>query len=173
MKALQREIEAKNALKAHAKNVFAHILPQLDKYLNKKIFDIKGNKIKSFVIDMGDIKPYSPNDANGEYVRNHVCYLSAKYNKIELKLSICLNGGDSDKHTQYTKYKDMVYVFGECESNQVLTHIDTLENIIEWYRLNDVINLDAELAKIEEVKVLTEQIAKVKRTINIGSEYYL
>lgn len=152
--------------------MIAHILPQLDKYLNKKIFDVKGDKTKAFIIDMNGIKPYSPNDAIGEYVRNHVCYLSASYNKLELKLSICLNGGDYDKRTAYTKYKDMTYVLGECENNQILTSIETLENTINGYHLNDVIDLGVELAKIEQVKVLTEQLSKLQRTINVSSEYY-
>ncbi len=170
MKSLELEIQAENSLKAYAKVLLAAILPQLAPFIGKKVFTSTGDKTKAFQsafllhIDMQKIQP-AP--IEGIQVHSHATYLDFSYGKLILKIGVCLN-----VKSGFTKYASSTIDLGGMKDGQTLENLETLERIVGYHGLDNIINLEEELVKIKEYKALIGKADEIKRTIKVDASSY-
>lgn len=171
MDELKREITISNAYNKFAKTVLAMILPQLPQFIGKKIFLADGSRAKLFTANF-----YGREDLKieGMHVSVQNCYLHEKYKKLQLSLRISCNGGSYEVKptTGWTKYVGVDFELGTCNDGQTLDSVDTLENIVKMYGLDNVIDFNEEMQKIKTYKELEKQAEEAKRKIKVGAEYY-
>jgi hypothetical protein len=176
MKDLKLEIQSQTALKKFSKNIIMAILPQLSPFIGKKIFLGDGTSAKIFNLDMkGAAKEFQPEPIEGvAHIMVQLCYVFAKYDKLQLKISLCLSGGsyDTKPSTAFTKYAERTYELGVCQGDQVLVSVDTVENITRDYKLDDLLDLNKELTKIVEFQALQAKADEAKRQIKVPESYY-
>ncbi len=167
-KDLKIEIHTSNQINILVKKEIAFLLPQLVKYLGKKIFTLKG-QAKSFVIAFDDSMP---TPFEGGYVSKQGVYLDSSYNKLQLVYRLCFSGGSYEDRTAYTKYVDRKIEIGEMENVDKLVKLYDLNQIVKSYELDKIINIDEEIKNIEAYAKLKEQANDAKRKINIPEEFY-
>lgn len=166
MKELKLEILATNAIKEYAKIAIAHLLPQLNPFINKKVFLSDGSKAKGFNPTFATIKTFE-----GMHVTAQ-SYLKSHYGRLELRIKLCFNGGSHEERTAFCKYVDMDYTIGESKDGQKIDSLYNLNAIIDNNKLNEVIDLNAELQKIAEYKELEEKANEAKRKIKVDANFY-
>lgn len=84
-----------------------------------------------------------------------------------LNIKICLNGGKYEDKTYYCQYFEKSIYLGEVDNNQVLVKLNELNEIIESHKLNNFIDIDVELLKINEYKELKTKLDQVLSSIKI------
>jgi len=171
MKALKLEITAKNALNKFCKDALAKVLPQLTPFVGKKVFLADGSKAKNFIIDTA----VEPEKIEGMNVEPTHCYLTAEYDRIELRVKLCLNGGSYEAKpvsTAFTKYIDCNIKVGTCKDGQILESVVNIFNIIKSHGFDEVVDFDDELVKIKEYKALLKKAEAAKDKIKVAGEYY-
>lgn len=167
-KGLILEIHGKNEINRIGKEILTDLLPQLQKYVGIKIDTQKGfsSKFKYKILEPS-VKPLEV----GHFASLHNYYLDCGNFDLKLKVKICLNGGKYEDKTYYCQYFDQVFYLGIME-NLTLISLESLEKQIDYYSLNEVINLDNEISKIEEYKTLKKELETLKGSIKIPFSDY-
>ncbi len=167
---LSLEIHTQNEIKRLIKIELDYLLPQLKKYIGKKIF-ISTGKSKLFNVEFTSAKPIG---FKGGFAQVAGCRLDNSYNKLVLVFKICLNGGSYDvsPSTAYTKYSETWVELGVLNKNETLEIVFTTDEIIETHNLDQQLDLDTELYNINEYKILLEKADQAKRKINVAYEFY-
>ncbi len=169
-KDLKIEIYTSNEFNRCIKLELAHTLPLLVKFIDKKIFTLKG-RAKSFEIEFGNSSPIG---FEGGFVTIARCYLSNKYNKLVLTYCLCFNGGSYDVRpsTAYTRYVERNVEIGTLENNEKLTSLFDFDELVNLYRFNRVLNLEDEIKAIEEYAKLKALTEEAKSKIKVSSDLY-
>jgi hypothetical protein len=162
MKKYSIDVHSKNEMKKIAIAEIKNILPQLTQYLGKRI-DTQTGLSKKFVVNLSKNVPEAIE--NG-FAMVQFCYLSVNYGKLMLKISLCFNGGKYEDGTYYCHYYKRDFELGNV-NNFLLTSIFDLDNIVNDYQLNDIINLEEEEQKITKYKQLEEELRQLKYSIKI------
>ena len=127
-----------------------NILPQLDKYLGKKILTLNG-LAKSFNIDLLKQKPKSFND---EYSELQYCILTNEHNFLVLKISICLKFNDSTVF-----YERRSIILAKTKNFNLISIYDFEKKNFPKYDLTEQISL------LKEYKEINERIIELKYKI--------
>lgn len=162
MKANELNVYGKNEIKRVALAEVKNLLPQLMQYLGKRI-DTQAGLSKKFILNYAKPKPL-PIGSGFASLQN--CYVSVKYETLVLNITLCFNGGKYADNTYYCQYFERSIELGKVE-NFILTEVFKLENIISFYGLDYVIDLEEETKKIEQYKALMAEASKIKSTIKI------
>ena len=170
IKSLELEVHATNELRRLAINEIANVLPQLQKYIGKKIFTLKG-KAKSFEINLLNEVPKAFDNGHAS---NHMNYITHEYGKLVLRFKLCFNGGSYDvsPSTAYTKYIDHTIELGVIQNGEILTELHTSEKTILMHGLERVIDFKTELDLIHVYNALQANADKAKSLITVGRDYY-
>jgi hypothetical protein len=170
MKDLKLEIHAQNEIKRLMILIINNLIPQLPQYIGKKITVADGFS-KKFNVEF--FKPFINAFENG-HAQIIGIRLEYHFNKLELKLKLCFNGGSYDTRpsTAYTKYIDKTVSIATLTNNEILEKIGDITEIISSNGLDTVIDIDVELKAIKEYKELFEQLTIAKKKINIDADFY-
>lgn len=170
-KRLARYITGQNAVADYAKANLTNLLPQLHKYVGKKIFTTDGSKAKLFVVDMGKLVPTS-STLDGDKMHDAGSYLHYKYGKLCLHQRICIVGDfDKNKVNTYCQYFDRDIELGKVE-NQVLTSVNNIDEVLKNYGFDKPIILQDEINKLAKLKTVMEQATAIKDTLRVDREFY-
>lgn len=162
MKKYELQTYGKNELKRVAKIEIENILPQLIKYVGKQI-ETQSGFSKKFVINKVEPKPIP---MAGGFATLQLCYLRRSYESLCLELSICLSGGKYEDKTYYCQYFQRSFHIANMDRFN-LTEVLSFEQVVNNNHLDEVIDLDIELAKIEKLKLLEAEVSKLKYSIKI------
>ncbi len=169
-KELKLEIYTSNEFNRCIKLELAHTLPLLVKFIDKKIFTLKG-RAKTFEIEFSKSLPIG---FEGGFVSISRCYLTNKYNKLVLTYCLCFNGGSYDvkPSTAYTRYVERDVEIGTLENNEKLTSLFEFDDLVNLYRFNRLLNVETEIKAIEEYAKLKALTEEAKSKIKVSSDIY-
>jgi hypothetical protein len=162
MKNYELQVQGRNELKNVAKQEIENLLPQLAAFLGKRI-DTQNGLSKKFAVNKINPKPVA---LSGGFAQLHLNYLTVSYGKLELRMSICLNGGKYEDHTYYCQYFERSYDLGKVE-NFVLIELFSLDQIVKDNELDKPIILEDELNKIKRLVLLENELHDLKFSIKI------
>jgi hypothetical protein len=167
LKIYPNQIHYNNELNKILVKEIQNIYPQLLPFLNKQILLSDGKNSKKFKIDFlrTDPAPLKNND----FGRNHICYLDISTYSIWLKVSLCFSGGKYEDNTYYCSYIDKSVYIGKVE-NCMLTEISKPDDIIKDYKLNNLIDIDNEQAKVKKYNSLLSELEQVKNSFAYNHE---
>jgi len=165
---MQLTVVGTNSLNKASLEILQAIIPQVEKYTGKSILIATGLSAK-FKIDKPEIKADALNNEHASCMY----YFEHTSQSLWLRVRVCLNGGSYDvrPQTNYTQYFEHKFYLGQINDG-VLIEVETVEKIEQGYNLNTVIVEAEELAKIERLKQLAEELKAVKRSIRISEETY-
>ena len=168
LKNIELYIHIENATNKLVRAEVKNILPQLQPYLDKKIFTNKG-KAMSFKVELLNNVPEAYNKGHVSIQCN---YLTNNRGRIILSSSLCFNGGKYEDRTYYCQYSRREIELGTLTEDNYLESILELDKIISYNGLDKLIELKEELPKINSHLALEKQIEELKRSINIPYELY-
>lgn len=158
---LERKVLGQNLINVLTMQNLQKVLPQLEQYIDQKIYLAKGDKAKKFVVGLLEVD-YDPK--TGAMFRS---YLHSHYGNIYLKQDVCL----ADKEYEgggygVTYYKQEVCV-GAVDTNGVLKSVISLENCVGNNNLNKHYKVDVVKQVIAEIEALKEQINLLTREVSL------
>lgn len=167
------DVHGNNQLKIAAYNELQNILPQIEKFVGKRIETQTGKSAKFQINFLGkDLNKISPIKEN-DFATAHNYYLSVEYGQLYLEMKICLHGGSYDDKTHYCQYFNQNYWIGRVDKTSgVLLELDSLEKVVSDYGLDTFINLEEEEKKINEYRELAKQLRELKYSIKIPFNEY-
>jgi len=165
VKDLELEIYTKNEVNRICKAELINLYPQLLEFVGKKIFTQTGRSAKfNPVFLKTEPKPFE----NG-FASSQGCGLHDQYKNLELYIKICFNGGKYEDHTYYCRYVEKSIWLGNTDGF-VLNSLESLENIIRLNGLDNNIDLDQELIKIDKYKELKAELDIVLNGIKVNHD---
>lgn len=153
-------LEKKIKLEVHGKNEFAriviaelnNIMPQLQKFIGKKIFTLQG-VAKIFVVNLVKIAPLAYQDGSAQ---NQGCYFVSEYGTLRLKCRAYFNTFG------ITEYVERTIELGDLSEDNVLLTLNSVENILSDYGFDVVLNEAEQIEKVQEyIRVKAENDEKL------------
>ena len=163
-RAFEIHILGKNKLNEVLKSQIELIIPQLQKFIGKKIMLATGEHAKIFTVEIPKVEK-DPN-FSGTFLSPHRNHITQKYgDSLYFCFSICL-GEDG-----VANYFDRDIQLGVVK-NGILESVESVEKIISDYKLDLVIDAEAEKAKITEYKRLQKLADTAKSLIKTEADIY-
>lgn len=144
-------------------NQTLHVLPQMQKYLGKKIFTANDGRAKIFNLEYAPWKAI-PAGKGKVTEQGSGFILERSGSRIELKLTLCFTEHQGNEQL-YCRYFKRSATLGRLDEN---TH-QILESVSNESSLDDlrlVVNADEEYKKILKYKALLEQAQSIPKLID-------
>lgn len=150
-----------NAINEYSETLVNFLLPELQKYIGKRIFLVNGTKAKIF--ELPELERSDVKEAD-KYI-GYSYYINEQYNKVCLHVRVRINGGSYDVRpsTAYCQYNDRTIELGDTE-NGILKTVDTLEKIVTSWELSKRYSeetIQAQIARFKEAKKAAEALLSV------------
>jgi len=163
---LELEIHGKNELNRLCKAELTNIYPYIKEFVGKKIFTQIGSKSAKFKPELLDIqaKPFLNGfqNTNGFFCKN--------YDNLMLSIKICLSGGSYDDKTYYCQYVEKYIWIGDLNNNSELIKLNELDDLFTSNGLNEFIDINQELIKIDKYKELKAELDQVLSSIKVNHD---
>lgn len=150
----QRTVYGNNLINKLSIEAVKKILPQLEKFVGKKVMTVKQEKTSKFVVELLKV-PY--NDENGESYRS---YLTFRYNKLVLFNDVTVKDVSYSSGGYGCTYYQREIDLGELCEGGTLSKIYDFDSICEREGLNK--SFDA-----AEQKKIKEQISELEQQIRV------
>lgn len=172
VRAITIQAHGKNELRRVAGNEILNILPQLTKYIGKKISTLNGLAKKFEVEMLGNKQPLIPVFPN-HFVSLQNCYLEVKYGDLRLNVTLCFNGGSYKDYSHYCNYFNYTYNLGEVKDD-ILTVVYDENKVFEMHGITSdkIVIVDDEIQKIEKYRRLKEELQNLRYTIKVPFTEY-
>lgn len=144
---LEKEIAGNSLLNKTIVSELKHLLPQLVVYLNKTILISSGFSKKFSVVHLKD-----------EPTKR--CYIQESYGTLYLNIDIHVKDTEYESGGYGVSYFKKQVAIGKIKNN-VLVSIETLENIIYYYGLGTVYDIDKIRTELTEIRRLKEELGKL------------
>ena len=157
---LERKIHAINEVNRAAKIVLDNVLPQLEKYLDQKIYLASGGKASKFNISFPavELSKFEGKD----YALVHRCYIEKSYRSIYLSFAGCFKQDEVGCF-----YEDVKIWLGDLDATgQVLTKVAAAGFEFEPYEIETVRSQMKQKAELEH------QISALKSKLRSFSDGY-
>jgi hypothetical protein len=163
---LALEIHGKNELNRLCKAELTNIYPYIKEFVGKKIFTQTGSKSAKFKPELLGIqtKPFS----NG--FQNTSGYFIKRYDTLILSIKICLSGGSYDDKTYYCQYHEKSIWIGDLNNDSELIKLNELDDLFITHSLNEFIDINQELIKIDKYKELKAELDKLLTSIKVNHD---
>lgn len=141
---LKQNVQGENLLNKTIMQELQNLLPQLQKYVGKRILTQTGKSAK-FIIE--HIK-----------VDNFRCYLDTSAYSIWLKADVCTQGEPDKNGNRLTTYFKKEIYLGKMKSSGELESIEDFDSICKNWKLNEVIEEQQVFNTIEKYKQLKAEL---------------
>jgi hypothetical protein len=159
---LATQVEGHNLIRSYGLEIAAHLIPQLEKIVGKKVMTADGSKTAVYKNAVSEYKKEDHKEP-GKYI-SYGYYIDYSKTGFWIKIKICINGTYS-KGQSYCTYFEQAYALGNME-NQILTDVSTLEQTIQAYKLDaEPITVEGMAALIQEYEAQKEELSKLYRKI--------
>ena len=159
MTPLARKCYGLNKINGLTRRNLKIILPQLEKYVGKKVKLATGDKAKSFKVDLLDV-PFSPED--GASYRTH---LKFEYMRLNLFNDVTVKNVDYEGGGYGVSYYKKEPYLGIVNEDGILTRVYTFDEIVESSKLSVVYSEKDIQKKQKKLEELEKQVRELKYQI--------
>lgn len=157
---LERAVYGTNLINELTFKNLKKVLPQLETYINKKICLSKGDKAKSFSIELLEFS-----NSSGQHLRTYISFeFYGSIEKVVLNQDVTVKVKNYEGGGYGVQYHKQTVNIGTMQ-NGILTSIESIEQIIQSYQLGTIFCAKKVKEAKDKIEQLKSEVSKLESTI--------